>query len=151
MLFAQKKTQYALRAIYELAVRHGEGPTKISDIARIQKIPFRFLEVILNQLKSSGIVESKRGFTGGYYLAQPPERITVGDILRFMQSATGASHCIACVSGKNCPFGGNCVFLSMWKRVNDAIFEIFNETTIQDLMDCGMHRDRQSIMVSDKE
>ena len=134
MLIVQKKTQYALRAIFELARRKDQGPTKISDIARLQAIPSRFLEVILNQLKGSGIVESKRGFYGGYYLVQPPESITVGDVLRYMRSTSESANCIACISGKECPFEGNCVFSSMWERVNHAIFDIFDETTIQDLI-----------------
>ena len=70
MLIPHKRGQYALRAIYELAKRMGEGPIKISDIASAQGIPRRFLEVILNQLKGSGIVKSKRGFYGGYALGQ---------------------------------------------------------------------------------
>ena len=82
MLVPQKKNQYALRAIYELACRYGEGPIKIATIAIKQAIPIRFLEVILNQLKNSGLVESKRGFHGGYYLLLPPHKITVGDIFR---------------------------------------------------------------------
>lgn len=65
MLTPLKKGQYALRAVYELAKRQGQGPTKISAIAEAQAIPHRFLEVILHQLKGSGLVASKRGFYGG--------------------------------------------------------------------------------------
>ena len=68
MPITPKKNQYALRAIFELAKHRGQGPKKISEIAEIQAIPLRFLEVILSQLKGSGLVESKRGFYGGYFL-----------------------------------------------------------------------------------
>ena len=71
-----KKNQYALRAIFELAKHDGKGPQKISEIAKAQAIPEKFLEVILNQLKGSGLVDSKRGFYGGYYLIRSPEKIT---------------------------------------------------------------------------
>ena len=135
MPVAPKKTQYALRAIYELAKQRGKGPTKISAIAEAQAIPLRFLEVILSQLKGSGLVESKRGFYGGYALARSPENITVGDILRFMQGASSPIDCLACVSKSHCPFDGKCAFLAMWNKVNEAIFEIYDQTTIQDLLD----------------
>jgi len=85
MLVPYKKNQYALRAIYELARRYGEGPTKVVTIANRQAIPIRFLEVILNQLKHCGIVQSKRGFQGGYYLLCQPQDISVGDVMRFME------------------------------------------------------------------
>ncbi len=98
MLTPTKKGQYALRAIYELARRKDDGPIKISIIAEAQAIPPRFLEVILNQFKGSGLVESKRGFYGGYSLTREPSEITVGDILRYLQKEMEASHCIACVS-----------------------------------------------------
>ena len=137
MPITPKKNQYALRAIFELAKHQGQGPKKISEIAEIQAIPLRFLEVILSQLKGSGLVESKRGFYGGYFLTRPPDKISVGDVLRYMDKpaeSTPSAPCAACVSSTNCPFCGNCAFAPMWNRVNDAIFEIYDGTTIQDLM-----------------
>ena len=134
MPITPKKNQYALRAIFELAKHQGKGPKKISEIAAVQAIPLRFLEVILSQLKGSGLVDSKRGFYGGYYLTRSPDKISVGDILRFLDKASDSDHCPACVSLSNCPFGGNCAFASMWNKVNDAIFEIYDGTSIQDLI-----------------
>lgn len=130
-----KKNQYALRAIFELAKHNGKGPQKISDIAKAQAIPERFLEVILNQLKGSGIVDSKRGFYGGYYLIQPPEEITVGDIMRFLERDVLSTGCEALVPDTNCPFKGDCAFFPMWNRIKDAIFNVYDQTSIQDLID----------------
>jgi Rrf2 family protein len=129
-----KKNQYALRAIFELAKHRGKGPIKISEIAEVQAIPLRFLEVILGQLKGSGLVESKRGFYGGYFLTRSADKISVGDVLRFMDKPMSSKRCGACVSTRNCPFSGNCAFASMWNRVNEAIFDIYDSTTIQDLL-----------------
>jgi Rrf2 family protein len=137
MLRPQKKEQYALRAMYELAKHEGKGPTKISEIARAQAIPLRFLEVILSQLKGSGLIDSKRGFYGGYYLIKPPHKVTVGDIIRFLQGPEDPTHCSACISKTHCPFNKNCAFATMWQAVKDAIFEIYDETTMQDLLDLG--------------
>ena len=133
--WTQKRNQYALRAVYELAKYIGKGPKKISEISRAQAIPLRFLEVILGQLKRSGLVKSKRGFYGGYYLVGAPKEITVGDIFRFMTSHLAPSDCISCVSISKCPLVGNCAFASMWHKVNSAIFNIYDTTTIQDLLD----------------
>ena len=134
MQITPKKNQYALRAIFELAKHSGKGPKKISAIAEIQAIPLRFLEVILSQLKGSGLVESKRGFYGGYYLTRTPDKIKVGDVLRYMEKPSKSENCVACISKSNCPFSGNCAFASMWNEVNDAIFNIYDNTTIQDLL-----------------
>lgn len=130
-----KKNQYALRAIFELARHQGKGPIKISDIAKVQNIPVRFLEVILGQLKGSGLVKSKRGYYGGYELITSPEDITVGRIMRFMQRNLEPTECFALVPENNCPFIGNCSFFPMWSKIKDAIFKVYDETSIQDLLD----------------
>jgi Rrf2 family protein len=135
MLIPHKRGQYALRAIYELAKHMGEGPIKISDIASAQAIPRRFLEVILNQLKGSGIVKSKRGFYGGYVLARQPDQVTVGDVFRFLQKDQEGSSCIACVTQKACPFFEQCAFSNLWHQVKAAAFNIYDKTTMQDLLE----------------
>ena len=135
MLVPPKKNQYALRAIFELAKHMDQGPVKISEIATAQSIPLRFLEVILNQLKASGIVDSKRGFYGGYFLVKPPNQVSVGDVIRFLSRDLSPSDCIACVSKTSCPFDGQCAFSSMWIRVKQAAFNIYDETSFQDLID----------------
>jgi Rrf2 family protein len=130
-----RKNQYALRAIFELAKHRGEGPTKISDIADAQSIPVRFLEVILNKLKGSGLIDAKRGFYGGYYLTRSPEQITVADIMNFMQTPPKQEMCAACLAKAKCPHGYRCAFSAMWNSVNRAILQVYTETTIQDLLD----------------
>ena len=143
MLVPPKKNQYALRAIFELAKHMDQGPVKISDIATAQSIPLRFLEVILNQLKASGIVDSKRGFYGGYFLVKPPNEVSVGDVLRFLHREQLPTDCIACVSKTSCPFDGRCAFSSMWIRVKQAAFNIYDETSFQDLIDREQGAGRQ--------
>lgn len=134
MLIPQKRGQYALRAIYELAKREGRGPTKISEIATAQAIPRRFLEVILHQLKGSGIVASKRGFYGGYFLTKPPDEISIGDVFRYLYKGQDGPGCIACVSQNTCPFSERCAFSDLWHRAKEAAYRIYDETTIQDLL-----------------
>jgi len=130
-----RKNQYALRAVFELAKHRGKGPTKISDIADAQSIPLRFLEVILNHLKGSGLIDAKRGFYGGYYLTRSPDQITVADIMSFMQGPVKPVQCAVCGAMAKCPYGHRCAFMAMWDRVNRAILQVYTETTIQDLLD----------------
>jgi len=135
MLITQKKKQYAIRAIFELAKHMGKGPRKISDIAKAQEIPVRFLEVILSQLKGSGFVESKRGFYGGYTLVRPPNEITVGDVLRFMSGQDETVDGMTDQSKDNFSLNVDVTFSSMMNRAREAVFDVHDQTTIQNLLD----------------
>ena len=90
-----QKCQYAIRATFELAKRHGQGPVKISEIAETQSIPVRFLEVILNQLRQGGFVQSRRGADGGYYLIRKADELMVGDIIQFIEGPLVPVACLA--------------------------------------------------------
>src|ERR1035438_9633236 len=79
------KGEYALQAILDLASRRAGEPIRIADIAQRQKIPQKFLELILASLKQGGFVESRRGAEGGYLLARPADSITVGEVTRFVE------------------------------------------------------------------
>ena len=129
-----QKSQYGLRAIFELAKHHGQGVTTIAHIAAAQDIPPRFLEQILGQLRQGGFVESHRGPTGGYVLAVGPEEITVGQIIRFIDGPTAPVRCVDDPSGAGCSLHGRCVFVGLWLRVRDAIDEVYDGTTIADLV-----------------
>ncbi|MCK5805586.1 MAG: Rrf2 family transcriptional regulator [Lentisphaeria bacterium] len=134
-MILSQKAQYALRAIYELALHHGEGPVKISDIAGAQDIPHKFLELILHELKQAGFVMSKRGKAGGYLLIRSPGELSVGEILRYVQGPLGPVSCLS-TDGETgqCRLRGHCVFLPMWERVEQAVSEIYDKTTFQDLL-----------------
>jgi Rrf2 family protein len=140
MLKTQKKEQYALRAMYELAKHRGKGPKKISEIAAAQSIPLRFLEVILSQLKGSGLVKSKRGFYGGYFLVKPPDQISVGQILRFLEK-----HSNTIPSGSDIPktvysFTADDAFARICSKVRKAMYQIYDETSLQDLINIKNER-----------
>ena len=134
-MFVSQKCQYALRAVFELAKRIESGPVKASDIADAQAIPLRFLEVILNQLKQGGFVESQRGSRGGYSLSRSPRRLTVGEVIRFIDGPIAPVVCTSKGALSGCPLLGNCVFLPMWQKVEHAISEVYDNTTFQDLVD----------------
>lgn len=135
-MLATQKHKYALRAIFELAKRYRFGdPVKLADIAEAQAIPLRFLEVIMAELKPSGLVASKRGYYGGYILLRRPRDITVGKLFRFLDDTQSRDRCNACDARENCPLQGQCAFMPMWDRIQTAIYNVYDNTTIRDLLD----------------
>lgn len=130
-----QKCLYALRAIFELAKRKEEGPTKIADVAEAQAIPQRFLESILNQLKQAGFVESHRGSNPGYILIRSPDDLAVGEIIEFIEGPIGPTACLIGKSNFNeCPLRSECIFMGMWEEIHNVISEVYNRTTIGDLV-----------------
>jgi Rrf2 family protein len=79
------KADYAVRAVVELAAGNQDAPRKVDEVAQAQGIPVSFLENILTQLRSSGIVRSQRGPEGGYWLAQPPEQLNLAQVIRAVE------------------------------------------------------------------
>ncbi len=79
------KADYAVRAVVELSGSSQDAPRKVDEVAQAQGIPVSFLENILTQLRSSGMVRSQRGPEGGYWLAQPPEEINLAQIIRAVE------------------------------------------------------------------
>jgi Rrf2 family cysteine metabolism transcriptional repressor len=133
------KGEYALQAILDLASHRTGEPVRIADIARRQKIPQKFLELILAGLKQGGFVESRRGAEGGYLLARAPESITVGEVLRFVE---GPQH------GKGGPRRkAETPFTDMWHKVDAAVSEIVDKTTFADLIR-GWHEKQNKFVLN---
>jgi Rrf2 family transcriptional regulator, cysteine metabolism repressor len=119
------KGEYALQAIFDLASQPPGEPVRIADIAGRQKIPQKFLELILSGLKQAGFVESRRGAEGGYMLARAPETLTVGEVLR---SVEGPQHAKGRARRK-----GETPFSDMWQQVDEAVSGVIDRTTFADL------------------
>jgi Rrf2 family protein len=128
------KCYYAIRAIYALAEHAGPEPMKIAEIADRELIPIRFLEAILSQLKGGGFVKSRRGADGGYLLARPPDGLTVGEIMRYVDGPIAPVDCVSQSRPKECEFQGTCHFFGFWGRVRQAISDVVDRTTFADLV-----------------
>ena len=128
------KCYYAIRAIYALAEHPGPEPLKIAEIAERELIPIRFLEVILGQLKGGGFVQSRRGAEGGYRLARPADRITVGEVMRYVDGPIAPVDCVSQTRPKECEFHGDCHFFGFWGRMRQAISDVVDRTTFADLL-----------------
>jgi Rrf2 family protein len=132
-----KKTQYGLKAMQALGRRYREGPVLIGTLAREESIPLKFLEVILLDLKSHGLLESKLGRKGGYRLSRAPSTVTIGSIIRIMEgplaplpcaSETAYKPCAECADVESC---GTRIIM---REVRDAISEVLDRTTLADLL-----------------
>jgi Rrf2 family cysteine metabolism transcriptional repressor len=135
------KGEYALHAIFDLATQKFGEPIKIADIARRQKIPQKFLELILAGLKQGGFVESRRGAEGGYLLARTPEGITIGQVMRYVEGAKSSKPARKTSSGD--PFS------ETWRRVDQAVSDVIDQTTFAELV--RNWRDRQAKYVPNWE
>jgi Rrf2 family protein len=128
------KGEYALHAIFDLALQKQGEPIKIAEIARRQKIPQKFLELILAGLKQGGFVESRRGAEGGYLLSRAPDAITVGEVLRYVEGGKSNKASQKLQAGD--PFS------DMWRRVEQSISGVIDHTTFAELV--RTWRDRQA-------
>ena len=127
--------EYALRALLVLGLNYGQNVVSIQAISNHQNIPKRFLEQILNDLKSGGFVQSKRGMAGGYRLARKPDQISVASIVRHVEGALAP---VSCVSEKfyekcSCPDESRCAIRSVMKEVREAILSIAERVTVAEL------------------
>jgi len=129
--------EYALRALLVLGLDYLEDDSvvRIQEISKRQNIPKRFLEQILNDLKSAGILESKRGVAGGYRLKVPPDRVTLAEVIRYIEGPLAP---VSCVSARyyercSCPDEEKCGIRSVMKEVRDAIVKILENVTLAQL------------------
>lgn len=129
-----KKCQYALKAVFELAWRNGGEPVKTHEIAKAQGISPRFMEIILNELKHGGFVESRRGNEGGYMLARHADGLTVREIIEYIEGRISLAPDWS-KNSTDTAFLGNEAFRELWQEVNNAICEVCDKTTFADLVE----------------
>ncbi len=128
-----KRTQYGLRALYALTRNYGHGPTLITNLAAEETIPKKFLEQILLSLKESGLVGSRKGKGGGYFLIQPPEKISMAAVIRAMEGPIAPLPCASETRFRKCdecPDVETCGTRIVMREVRDAMAEILEGTTL---------------------
>lgn len=132
-----KKAQYAIYAIKKLSEEYQKGPLLIKDIAESEKIPKKFLEAILLELNNKGILKSKKGKGGGYYLLKKPEEINLADVIRMFDGAIGLLPCVTYnyyESCTQCKDEATCSIRVVIKKLRDASVAILKEHNFQNLM-----------------
>lgn len=140
-MFISTKCQYALRAVYEVARSEPGQLLTIGDIATAQRVPQRYLEGILNQLRKGGLLEAHRGRNGGYRLSRDADAITVGDVVRAIDGPVRAVVCVEDAQASDCPMLESCVFLPTWRKVQTAIDHALDSTSFSQLL--KIERDAQ--------
>ncbi|OHB78806.1 MAG: hypothetical protein A2Z25_19270 [Planctomycetes bacterium RBG_16_55_9] len=128
-----KRCQYALRAVFELAWRNPGEPIKTHTIARAQGMSPRFTEIILNDLKHAGFVESQRGKEGGYMLARDAKDLTVGEVIEYVQGPIVLVP-EAPQTRSQATFSGSQAFREFWKEVSSAVSRVCQTRTFADLV-----------------
>ena len=135
-----KRGEYGLRAMIDLAAaRNGNshnGVVQIKEIAERERIPAKFLEQILLTLKNAGLLHSKMGVGGGYYLAQPPQAISLGSIVRVLDGPLAPVNCVSQMAYEpcGCPDQESCGLRLAMLDVRNAIADILDNTTLADVL-----------------
>lgn len=134
-----KKTKYALKALMVLARNHvRHQPTLIAHLAAAERLPKKFLELILLDLKNEGILTSKKGKGGGYMLAKNPDKITVGQVMRILEGTVSPLPCLSQRAYRKCDEcvdEHTCAIRAVMKEVREATVQILDGTSLQDMLE----------------
>lgn len=131
------KTRYAMVALVHLAKEYGKGPILSSRIATQENIPQRFLEVILLDLKKMGMLGSKSGKDGGFFLIKNPEEVTLYDVVRHFEGAIAKLYCVSEKQYQPCEFCKDeeaCKIRKVFLTIRDNTNEILSQTTLTQLI-----------------
>ena len=136
LMILSKKTQYAIVALTRLAREYGKGPMQIREIAEEEKIPQSFLENILLELRKLGILGSKLGKSGGYFLLKKPEEVNLAEIVRHFEGTIALMYCVSEKAYQPCEFcrdEANCEIRKVFKEIRDTTYGILQRTTLEGL------------------
>lgn len=131
-----KKSQYAFKALAYLTEKYQQGPVLISEIATKKKVPLKFLENILLELKRAEILESKKGKGGGYFLKQDPSKVKVAAIVRIVNGPIAMLPCVSLNFYKRCDNCDetSCGLHDIMTAVRDASLAVLENKTLTDLL-----------------
>jgi Rrf2 family protein len=135
-----KKTRYAFRALNYLAENYGQGPVLISTISKQQRIPLKFLENILNELKKADLLESKKGKGGGYSLKISPRKINLATVIRVINGPIALLPCVSLNFYEKCADCNEeyCGLRKIMTITRDATLKILEKKTLHDIVIAGM-------------
>ncbi len=126
------KGEYAIKAMLDLSLHDGMTLQPIQGIAARQRIPQRYLEQVLLQLKRAGFLSSKRGSSGGYRLSRAADEITVGEVLRAVEGSAGGLE-VSRRPGRSSPDDAGGDLAELWREVADAVSAVVDRVTLEDL------------------
>ncbi|HEX9246345.1 MAG TPA: Rrf2 family transcriptional regulator [bacterium] len=127
------RAEYGIRALMDLAQHYGEGPVQSHDIARRQGLPEPYLNQLLVTLRRAGLVQSKRGPSGGHLLARSPNRMTVGEAFLVLEGSVAPWLCVEDAETA-CIYAPGCGLRPVWQAVKDATEQVLNRITLADIV-----------------
>ena len=130
------KTKYGLHALMNLSEKYNKGPVLIADLAHEERIPKKFLELILLDLKNNGILQSKKGKGGGYQLARDPSEVKIGQVIRILDGPLAPVSCVSQTAYKpckECKDEHHCGIRLVMKDVREAMANILDKTSLADV------------------
>ncbi|MCH4553197.1 MULTISPECIES: RrF2 family transcriptional regulator [Aestuariibaculum] len=131
-----KKTKYGLKALTFIARQEGDVPVQVGEIAKGEQIPQKFLESILLTLRKAGVLGSKKGKHGGYYLRHEPSQINMADVMRVLEGPIAMVPCVSLNFYEKCDDCVNeaqCSVHKLMIQVRDSNLNVFKNTTLADL------------------
>jgi Rrf2 family protein len=146
-----KRSEYGLKALIELAALYGQGVVQVSQIAQKHHISAKFLELILLDLRHAGIVHSRQGVHGGYYLAAPPEQIIIGQVVRILDGTIAPIRCVSKMSYERCtcPDEERCELRLIMLKVRNAIADILDNISLADVVQNARDHTARAVDVVD--
>lgn len=132
-----KKTKYAIHALVHLAKEYGKGPVLISQIASSENIPQKFLEAILLDLRNAGILKSKKGKGGGYYLLRAPDEVNVAEIMRLFDGPIALLPCVTHLyyeRCEECKDEETCGIRDVMLKVRNETVKLLKEATLASII-----------------
>jgi len=126
------KGRYAVTAMLDLAIQHGEGPTALADIASRQGISLSYLEQLFSRLRKRSLVSSVRGPGGGYNLARAASEIFIAEVIAAVDENVDTTRC---GGAHNCRENGPCLTHELWQDLSDRIYDYLNGISLQDLIE----------------
>ena len=133
------KGRFAVTAMVDLAMRHGEGPVTLSEISQRQKISLSYLEQLFGKLRRRGLVDSVRGPGGGYCLAKDTAQISVADVIVAVDEPIDATHC---AGRENCKEEEKCITHDLWMKLNEHIFDYLGAVTLKQMVEEQLAREQ---------
>ncbi|QJA05405.1 Rrf2 family transcriptional regulator [Thermosulfurimonas marina] len=125
------RSRYATRMLVELALHHDLGPVQLGEIAKKQKLSVKYLEQLIIPLKKAGLIKSHRGAKGGYFLARPPEEITVWEVVSLLEGDEAVTPCVSYPD--LCEMSPVCPTRDVWDLLTEVIRDTLSRITIADL------------------
>ncbi|MDI6604148.1 Rrf2 family transcriptional regulator [Aceticella autotrophica] len=141
------KVRYSVRAMFELALYYGEGPISLKTIAENEGLSEQYLEQLIAILRRAELVKSVRGAQGGYMLSLPPDKITVGDVIRTLEGSLAPADCVIEDVPFECNRADKCPTKIVMEKIRDSINKVIDSITLQDMLEDYKKTDQKNAFI----